>query len=92
MQVDNTAPTVVTVLANTATNEAGWLAQGGSYRVYANVTDLPSGAGAGSGVDASSIAVNVSSITTGQTAVAFVDAAGVRARSAGRPTRTRPPR
>lgn len=71
VRVDNTAPTIVTVLANTATNEAGWLAQGGSYRVYANVTDLPSGAGAGSGVNASSLAVNVSTITTGQTAVAL---------------------
>ena len=69
--MDNTAPTVVAVLANTATNEAGWLAQGGSYRVYANVTELPSGVGAGSGVNASSLVVNVSSITTGQTAVAL---------------------
>jgi hypothetical protein len=69
VQVDNTAPSVSTVLANTTTGKPGWLAQGGSYRVYANVTDLPSGAGASSGVDAASITVDVSSITTGQTAV-----------------------
>jgi hypothetical protein len=45
VQVDNTAPTVATVLANATTNEAGWLAHGGTYRVYANVADLPSGSG-----------------------------------------------
>jgi len=61
----------VTVLANTATSAAGWVAQGGGYRVYANVTDLPSGAGAASGLNASSLAADVSNITTGQTAVAF---------------------
>ena len=71
LQVDNAAPTVVTVLANTATGAAGWVAQGGTYRVYANANDLPSGAGAASGVDASSLAVDVSSVTTGQTGVAF---------------------
>jgi Bacterial Ig-like domain (group 3) len=69
VMVDNTAPTVVTVLANTATNEGGWLAQAGTYRVYANVTDLPAGVGAASGVNASSITTNVSAVTTGQTAV-----------------------
>ena len=71
VQVDNTAPTVATVLANTATGESGWVAQGGGYRVYANVTDLPSGAGVASGIDASSITADVSSVTTGQTAVAL---------------------
>jgi len=45
VQVDNTAPTVATVLANATTNDAGWLTQGGTYRVYANVADLPSGSG-----------------------------------------------
>jgi hypothetical protein len=71
VQVDNTAPSVATVLANTATNEAGWVAQGGGYRVYANVTDLPAGAGAASGVNGSSITANVSTVTSGQTAVAL---------------------
>ncbi len=67
--VDNTAPTVATVLANTATSESGWLAQAGTYRVYANVTDLPAGVGTASGVNVASITANVSAITTGQMAV-----------------------
>ena len=71
VQIDNTAPSVAIVLANTATGEGGWLAQGGAYRVFANVTDLPSGSGVASGVDASSITADVSTITTGQTAVAL---------------------
>ena len=71
VQIDNTAPSVAIVLANTATGEGGWLAQGGAYRVFANVTDLPSGSGVASGVDASSINADVSTITTGQTAVAL---------------------
>ena len=71
VQVDNTAPTVAAVIANTTTNEPGWLAQGSGYRVYANVTELPSGSGASSGVNASSITANVSNVTTGQTAVAL---------------------
>jgi chitinase len=66
-QVDNTAPTVATVLANTTTGEPGWLAHGGSYRVYANVDDLPSGVA--SGVDAPSVTANVGNVTAGQTAV-----------------------
>src|SRR5262249_10575911 len=64
-------PTVATIIANTTTNEAGWLAQNGGYRVYANVTDLPAGAGASSGVNASSITANVANVTVGQTAVAL---------------------
>ena len=71
VQVDNTAPTVAAVIANTTTNEPGWLAQGSGYRVYANVTELPSGSGASSGVNAASITANVSNVTTGQTAVAL---------------------
>ena len=71
VQVDNTAPTVAAVVANTTTNEPGWLAQASGYRVYANVTELPSGSGSSSGVNASSITANVSSVTTGQTAVAL---------------------
>ncbi len=71
VQVDNTAPTVSTVIANTTTNQPGWLRQGGGYRVYANVTELPAGPGASSGLNASSITANVSNVTTGQTAVAL---------------------
>ncbi len=71
VQVDNTAPSLTTVIANTTTNQPGWLAQGGGYRVYANVTELPAGAGASSGLNASSITANVSNVTTGQTAVAL---------------------
>jgi hypothetical protein len=74
VQVDNTGPAVTTVIANTTTNEPGWLAQASGYRVYANVTDLPGGAGAASGVNTSTITANVSSVTTGQTAVALTTA------------------
>ena len=62
--VDNT-PAVVTasVIANTTTNTAGWIKQGGSYRIYANATDT------GAGV--SSLTADVSAVTAGQTAVAL---------------------
>ena len=69
VQVDNTAPSVSTVIANTTTNQPGWLRQGSGYRIYANVTELPAGPGASSGLNASSITANVSNVTTGQTAV-----------------------
>jgi hypothetical protein len=71
VQVDNTAPSVVAVIANTTTGEPGWLAQGSGYRVYANVTELPAGAGASSGLNASSITADVSAVTSGQTAAAL---------------------
>jgi hypothetical protein len=71
VQVDNTAPSVVAVIANTTTGEPGWLAQGSGYRVYANVTELPAGAGASSGTNASSITADVSAVTSGQTAAAL---------------------
>ncbi len=69
VQVDNTAPSVATVVASTATDEPGWVAHGCAYRVYANVTDLPSGVGSASGVNASVMTANVSALTPGQTAV-----------------------
>jgi hypothetical protein len=71
VQVDNTAPSVVAVIANTTTGEPGWLAQLSGYRVYANVTELPAGAGASSGLNASSITADVSAVTSGQTAAAL---------------------
>ena len=71
VQVDNTAPSVAAVIANTTTGEPGWLAQGSGYRVYANVTELPAGAGASSGLNASSITADVSAVTSGQTAAAL---------------------
>ena len=71
VQVDNTAPSVVAVVANTTTGEPGWLAQGSGYRVYANVTELPAGAGASSGLNASAITADVSAVTSGQTAAAL---------------------
>lgn len=62
--VDDTPATVsASVIASTTTNTAGWLAQGASYRVYANATD------AGSGV--STLTADVSSVTTGTTALAL---------------------
>ncbi len=71
VQVDNTAPSVSAVIANTTTNRPGWLRQGGGYRVYANVTELPAGPGASSGLNASSITADVSNVTTGQTAASL---------------------
>ena len=60
--VDNAGPTVsASVIANTTTNTAGWIKQGGSYRIYANATDT------GAGV--SSLTADVSAVTAGQTAV-----------------------
>ena len=70
--VDDTGPSVSAVVAaTTGTSPQGFVTQGGTYRVFANVTDLPAGAGAASGVDASSITANVANVTTGQTAVAL---------------------
>jgi hypothetical protein len=61
--VDNAGPTVsASVIANTTTNTAGWITQGGSYRIYANATDT-----GGAGV--SSLTADVSAVTAGQTAV-----------------------
>jgi hypothetical protein len=72
VQVDNTGPSVSTVIAATVgTSPSGFVKQNSGYRVYANVTDLPSGAGNSSGVDASTITANVSTVTTGATAVAL---------------------
>src|SRR5262249_53302917 len=75
--VDNTAPSVSTLIAaTTGTSPSGFVKQGGTYRVYANVTDLPAGAGASSGVNASSITANVSTVTAGQTAAALAACGG----------------
>jgi large repetitive protein len=61
--VDSTGPTVSGVaIANTTTNAAGWLRKSGAYAVYANTSD-PSGI--------SSLKANVTTITSGQTAVAL---------------------
>lgn len=78
--VDNSAPTVdAAVLAATSGGNpvggAGFIRQGGTYKVYANSSDVPSGAN-GSGV--ASATANVNNLTTGQTAVALTfDATGV---------------
>ena len=61
--VDATGPTVSGVaIANTTTSAAGWLRKSGAYIVYANATD-PSGI--------STVKANVSTITSGQTALAL---------------------
>ena len=61
--VDATGPTVSGVaVANTTTNAAGWLRKSGAYAVYANTSDL-------SGI--SSVRANVTTITSGQTALAL---------------------
>jgi len=66
-KTDWTPPVVGTsVIAKTAGGVAGFIKQGGTYYVYANVTDSgnPSGGIA-------SVTANVSTLTTGQTAVAL---------------------
>ena len=64
---DFVAPTVTaTTIAKTAGGSAGYIKRGGTYYVYANVTDSGNPA---SGV--SSVTANVSSITSGQTAASL---------------------
>jgi hypothetical protein len=63
VNVDTTAPAVAGVaIANTTTNAAGWVRKSGAYAVYANASDA-------SGI--SSVKANVSTITSGQTALAL---------------------
>jgi hypothetical protein len=63
VNVDATAPTLSGVaIANTTTNAVGWLRKSGAYAVYANASDA-------SGI--SSVKANVSTITSGQTALAL---------------------
>jgi hypothetical protein len=62
--VDNTAPTVTALaVATTTTSVPGWLRKSGAYNVYANASDGASGI--------LSVKANVSSITSGQTALAL---------------------
>jgi hypothetical protein len=62
--VDTVAPSVpAAAIAKTQGGTAGFIKQGGTYYVYANVTD------AGSGV--ATVTANVTTVTTGQTAVAL---------------------
>jgi hypothetical protein len=62
---DVTPPTVASsVISKSVPYLPGHIAQGGTYHVYANVTD------AGSGV--STVRANVSTVTTGQTSLALV--------------------
>ncbi len=58
--------TSASVIAKTAGGTAGYIKQGGTYYVYASVTDVGNPA---AGV--STVTANVSSITTGQTAVSL---------------------
>ena len=61
VQVDNTGPSLTTVIAaTTGTSPQGFVKQGGTYRVYANASDLPSGSGNSSGVNAATLTANVS--------------------------------
>jgi hypothetical protein len=65
--IDTVAPSVgATVLAKTQGGNGGYLKQGGTYFVYANVTD---GGTPTSGVQ--TVTTNVSSLSSGQTAVAL---------------------
>jgi hypothetical protein len=61
--VDTTGPTVSGVaIANTTTSAVGWLKKSGAYIIYANASD-PTGI--------SSVKANVSTITSGQTALSL---------------------
>ena len=62
--IDDT-PAVATqsVIANTTTGAVGWVKKSGTYYVYANATDTASGV--------TTVTANVSSITSGQTALAL---------------------
>jgi hypothetical protein len=87
---DVVAPTVSSaVIAKTAGGTAGFVEQGGAYYVYANVTDPAPGSGV------ATVTANVSTITTGQTAVVLsggvftVDGVSYNYRSASR-TATNP--
>ena len=65
---DTVAPTVsATVISKTGQYFAGFIKQGGTYRIYANATD---GGSSPSGI--ASILADVSAITTGSTSVALV--------------------
>ena len=70
MTVDNTAPSVsASVIAPSAGSSLpGFIAQGGSYFVYATITDGVAGV--------SSATANVSTISAGQTAVALTTTGG----------------
>ena len=63
VNVDTTAPVVAGVaIANTATNAVGWVRKSGAYAVYANASDA-------GGI--SSVKANVSTLTSGQSALAL---------------------
>jgi hypothetical protein len=59
--------TSASVIGKTAGGTAGFIKQGGTYNVYANVTDVGN-----PGVGISTVTANVSTVTTGQTAVSLV--------------------
>jgi Bacterial Ig domain len=66
--VDNTAPTslaatIVGTTSGTPTGKAGFVKQGGTYRVYANATDASAGI--------NKVTANVTNVTTNATAVAM---------------------
>jgi len=70
IKIDNTAPAISALAAvNTLTSKAGAVKPGGSYYVYANVSD-----GTGSGVN--TVTANAGSLTTGQTSVALSTTGG----------------
>ena len=64
IQIDRTAPTISTkAVIKSQGGTAGYVKQGGTYYVYANVTDATSGV--------STVTADVSTITTGATSVAL---------------------
>lgn len=65
--VDNSAPTgTASAIVTSATTGVGWVAQGGTYVVYASATDAGSPA-----TGMSSVTASVGSITTGLTSLAL---------------------
>jgi hypothetical protein len=63
VSVDNTVPAVSASVIASSVGGAGWIKQGGTYYVYANASDP------GAGIF--TLKANVSSITSGQTAVSL---------------------
>lgn len=61
--VDTTAPVVTSTIARTTGASAGFIRQGQTYYVYANVADATS--------SVASVSANVANVTAGQTAVAL---------------------
>ena len=88
VQVDNTGPSVTSVIAaTTGTSPQGFVKQGGTDRVYANASDLPAAPGTFSGLDAATLAADVSTVSAGPSAVRSSRPVAAAARARATPSR-----